>query len=423
MTSSLEVLRVIGSDLVTVGIITYVERGAQERFAYVNSYLERDGAIPLSRSLPLSTKVYDSEEMRPYFEGLLPEGPAREALAVQLGIPANRYLELLAEVGLDCIGDVVVRPMSSAASPTAWDRGTYMPLTRSELEKTLGDLASLASSNEQSRLSLAGTQGKVGLAHLPGAPMDEGWLRPLYGAASTHIIKTSNISRVAEFEVICLEAARLCGIKSARLNVLSMGRTVACVERFDRLVGMSEEGLHVTRLHQEDMAQAFGIDSWSKYSELEGGTYRSIARLLEDQSLDPMADIEELAKLAVFDYLVGNCDNHLKNLALVYQGKALRLAPAYDIVCTTYFERFSREMGRRLGSTRLIDEVEPSDFAMLARDLGRGARRMRTICADLAERFGGALLQAGDAGAEVLSYDAEDLLADAAPRLSVVEKV
>ena len=83
-------------------------------------------------------------------------------------------------------------------------------------------------------------------------------------------------------------------------------------------------------------------------------------------------DIDQLARIAVFDYLVGNCDNHLKNLSVLHEGGHVRLALAYDVVRTTFFERFSREMGRRLGSTRSIDDVRPSDFALLAKDLGMG---------------------------------------------------
>ena len=101
----------------------------------------------------------------------------------------------------------------------------------------------------------------------------------------------------------------------------------------------------------------------------------------------------------------------------------MRLAPAYDIVCTTFFERFSREMGMRLGSSRLIDHVRPADFELLAKDLGVGVRRVRRVCSDLMERLPNALLEAGEAGSnviETLPYSAEDILNDAESRLGVV---
>ena len=424
MTLSLAVARVVEDELVHVGAITRTERGVPEVFVYASSYLERGDACPLSLSLPLSAGTFEAREMRPYFEGLLPEGPTREALVSQLGLPADDYLVLLAEVGLDCIGDVVIRPSDGHDAPTVlWDGGAYSPMSSDDMSSSLLDLASLARSNGKSRLSLAGTQGKVGLAHLPGTSLQEGWLRPTGGAASTHILKTSNLARIAEFEIVCMRAARTCGVRVASTDALSFDRPVACVERYDRIATPEGESLRVKRLHQEDLSQAFGVGAQAKYLELEGGTYRSAARLLEDLSRDPLGDIDQLARIAVFDYLVGNCDNHLKNLSVLHEGEHVRLAPAYDVVCTTFFERFSREMGRRLGSTRSIDDVRQSDFALLAKDLGMGVRRMRKICSDIAEPFGEALLQAGEDGSDVietLPYSAEDVLEDARPRLEVV---
>ncbi|MBQ9006797.1 MAG: HipA domain-containing protein [Atopobiaceae bacterium] len=186
------------------------------------------------------------------------------------------YLTLLACGGFDCIGDVVVR---EASRGTGWDNGPYTPLSEDELRQTLRDFSSLASSNFASRLSLAGTQGKVGLAHMPGAPMTEGWMRPEGGASSTHILKASNLSRIAEFEFVCLVGAGLCGISVARTCSFSLGSPVICSEHYGRQVSCAGDGLLVTRLHQEDLAQAFGVTSRAKYLELEGGSYRAIAHL------------------------------------------------------------------------------------------------------------------------------------------------
>lgn len=202
-----------------------------------------------------------------------------------------------------------------------------------------------------------------------------------------------------------------------------MGKPVACVQRFDRNVVYDEGGLQVERLHQEDLAQAFALSPQSKYLELEGGTYAVIARLLRHRSSDPLTDIDQLARLAVFDYLVGNCDNHLKNLSVLHGAETLRLSPAYDIVCTTFFEKFTRNMGRRLGSTRSIDLVCPNDFLILSKEIGLGVRRMRRICSELAEAVPEALLWAAERDADVLEalpYSAEDIIDDMPSRRMVV---
>ncbi len=145
-------------------------------------------------------------------------------------------------------------------------------------------MSGLAGRSEESRLSLAGTQGKMGLAHMPRMPMDDGRLIPVSGAASTHIIKVSPLPRIHELEATCMDAAGRCGIDVP--------------------------------------------DCWH-------------------------VDLQEA----------------------------------------------------QLGSTRTIDDVHPSDFAMLARDLGIGARRMRALCNELAESLDQPLM----ATAEQCSGESEAL--------------
>ena len=420
MMSEIVVFRVIDEELIPVGTIA---RSGAPTFSYLESYLERADASCLSLSLPLTRDVYAEWRFKPYFEGLLPEGPMREAMAARLEARVDDYLTLLSSNGLDCIGDVVVCRRSEGL---AWDAGKYVPLDMAGLQAILSDLSSQARSNVAARLSLAGTQGKVGLAHMPNAPMDQGWMRPLGGAASTHILKTSSLNRIAEFELICMASAPACGISAADTDMILLGEPVVCSNRYDRSVSAGHEGCHVERLHQEDLAQAFGVSSAAKYLELEDGTYHRIAQLLYEHSSSVLADIDQLARLAAFDYIVGNCDNHLKNLAVLHQGESVRLAPAYDLVCTTFFERYSREMGKRLGSTRAIDKVSPNDFLLLADELGLGHKRMRSICGEVAANIVDAVMGAGERFGAVLPtlpFAAEDLIGEMEPRLKVVRRV
>lgn len=415
----LVVSRVVRDGLQAVG--TIARSGSHgPSFSYIEDYLELEGAVPLSQSLPCRREPYSERELRAYFDGLLPEGPMREALAVSLAAREQDYLTLLECSGLDCIGDVVVR---AKGETTAWDTGTYLPLDKDGLVRTVSDLESLTASNVVTRLSLAGTQGKVGLAHIPHAAIANGWMRPEGGAASTHILKTSAVSRIEELELLCMLTAESCGIQVAHTDALMLGKPIILSERYDRRVECDDGQLRVERLHQEDLAQAFGVTSSAKYLELEGGTYRAIANLLYENSSSVLEDITQLARVAVFDYLVGNCDNHLKNLSIMHEGRRIRLAPAYDLVCTTYFERFSREMGMRLGSTRSIDAVTPDDFDLLAQDIGMGTKRMRRICKELRNTIVSAVLQAGErlcSVVETLPYTAEDFVDDMAPRLAVL---
>ena len=66
---------------VFVGTIEVTELSTAT-FTYDADYLQMEGAIPLSASLPLQSEPYLELAMLPYFNGLLPEGEARNSLAV-----------------------------------------------------------------------------------------------------------------------------------------------------------------------------------------------------------------------------------------------------------------------------------------------------------------------------------------------------
>lgn len=133
------------------------------------------------------------------------------------------------------------------------------------------------------------------------------------------------------------------------------------------------------------------------------------------------------ARITCFNYLIGNCDNHLKNLSILYSDswKSFRLAPAYDLVSTTRFERFSRAMGMRIGSSSIIDDVSPRDIVEFGSEIGMDRRDVASMCSELVDVVPSAI-EATSATApafEALPYVAWDLLEDIAPRLRVLEKV
>lgn len=442
---ALIVNRVVRGEIAHVGFIL-ASRSEAPVFGYAPEYLESPFAMELSCSLPLRSEVFVERQFQPYFEGLLPEGEPRRALAQAHGAREDDYLTLLAIVGLDCIGDVLIFEadlgdaendgMRAVAQVKGiferFSKQAYEPISLKDIDEAFRSTAMVAKTASRSRLSLTGTQQKVGFAHKPEAPLSEGWLRPLDGAASTHILKTAESQRYVDLELVCLGAASRLGIEVAKTSGLSLPRTVLVSERFDReIAGVREDGSPiVNRLHQEDLNQAFGLAVGSKYFELEGGSYRAIASLLRERSVSVANDLDQLARVAVYNYLVGNCDNHLKNLSVLHVGpRGLKLAPAYDILCTTIFEdapgvpKWRRELGMRIGNAETIDEVAAEDFELLADDLGIGRRAVARICAEIGESAVDALLNAGEEFADVseaIPYDAEDLVEEMEPRLAVV---
>lgn len=397
-------------------------------FAYDPAYLAQPGATAISLSLPLRETPFSAIEYQPYFEGLLAEGFSRQALVTELQLREGDWFSLLAACGHDCVGDVVVLANGNDTQRTS----SYQSIDSQTLKLMFQDLPTIAEQNAEMRLSLAGAQGKTGLAHDPIAPMSEGWLQPQGLAATTHILKTSPMRDIPEIEFLCMKAAQTCGIKTANVSLLDFANPVLAVERFDRQIVRDGDNWHVERLHQEDLCQAFGMTSGSKYAELDGGSIHDIAALLRARSARPARDIAAFAQQLLFSYVIGNCDAHLKNFSLLYrkgtvEGRpSISLSPAYDLVCTTYFPKYSRDMAMNIGGVRSIDDVNADTFVSLAHELGITVRALKTFATPIAEQLLPALEAAGDGvNGDVLDstpYIAEDLAKDFGPRLNVLRE-
>ena len=398
-------------------------------FSYDPGYLSRPEVTPLSLSLPLRPERFSEAEIRPYFEGLLAEGRARATLASELGLAEEDWVGLLAACGRECVGDVLVldRPVEYPL-----DVGDYESLGEDDLRRMFLNEPGVARENVETRLSLAGTQSKTALAYDYGSASSGRWLRPVGLSASTHVLKTSHLRDLPEVEYLCMTAARQCGMKVADVELLGYGNPVLAVERFDRDVSLTDEGMTVFRRHQEDMAQALGVGGGSKYAELEGGSIRRMAELLRRHGLRPASDVAGLAQMACLNYLVGNCDAHLKNFSILHEGSdheegaLVSLAPAYDLVSTTYFPKHPRRLAMRVGDAQGIDEVTPESFRALAADLGIRDSALRRLAAPLVEGLMEGVRRAGEGEfgpvLESTPYVAEDLIDNMAPRVGILSE-
>ena len=155
------------------------------------------------------------------------------------------------------------------------------------------------------------------------------------------------------------------------------------------------------RVHQEDFCQAIGLTSGEKYETQKTHHAQDMAAILVGYAVCPIEALGELFRRIALNYLIGNCDAHLKNYSLfIREGAAVSLAPVYDLVCATIYDgRFggelSKSMGVRIGDHLNIDRVTPSDFILLARDMRQPKRVATTILEELA----GSLEAAFDAAA------------------------
>ncbi len=286
------------------------------------------GTPLLSLSLPVSGETFTSGSVRPFLAGLLPEEEPLGALAAELGLRVDDVFGMLAVLGRECAGALVIQP-AGESPPWPETTTTAEPLDEGELAELIANLrtAPLGASTRV-RLSLGGAQQKLLLTRMP----DGHWGRPVDGTPSTHILKPEirRIPRSVANEAFCMRLAKHLSVPVAGVETIEVhGRPVLVVERYDRLVDAHGT---VTRVHQEDFCQALGYPPGRKYQEDGGPGLRDLAHTLS--GVDPESLSTLLAYLVVH-VLVANGDAHAKNYSLLHSREGiLSLAPLYDVMST-----------------------------------------------------------------------------------------
>lgn len=381
-----------------------VDTGGSASFQYLDSYLDLPDASAISAVLPLDPHPFDAGKTRAVFQGLIPEGSLRRAVEDSLRIDRGNYLELLSGLRNEPIGALL---FSEEEGVSGLPR-EYRQVGLDEIERfATASVSTALDLTLESRISLAGAQTKVGLYH-HGNDGASGWYLPKGTAPSTHILKACAEAFPGETvcEALCMRTARELELDVADCYLLHVGsrEPILVVERFDReiprqgveLVG----GLPVPRrLHHEDMCQAMGLAPEMKYEPSESNYLNMMANVLRRESADYNGDRFMLAYYELFDYLVGNCDNHLKNWAMVWDGDwgRKRLAPLYDVVNTTEYPSLVREMGVAFCPSRSIDDVSRSDVKARFKSAGIPPRIADIMIADLSSQIVPALESAAGA--------------------------
>lgn len=246
--------------------------------------------------------------------------------------------------------------------------GAYAGPGRGDIEQSFEDnLARLYASAETPRLS--GVQIK--------APMflgGDGKLVPSTGLPFTHILKpagTSGFQALPVIEYLAMTLGRHAGlaIPPTALTAMPGGMPPALiVERFDIRISADDK----RRLALDDLCSVLDLPPEAKYD----GTIERIARAVRPLSTDPEADLLLVLKRALFAWLIGDGDMHLKNLALlkIAQPEArsfetVRLAPLYDAVTTVVFPGLEHDrMALKINGKD--DRLRRADFLKMAATAG-----------------------------------------------------
>ncbi len=358
-----------------VGTLARTPAGPMQ-FRYSDEWLEGANRFPISIRLPLAKTTY-GEEAHAFFANLLPEGTVRLALCKKLGISPDNDFALLEAIGGDCAGALSISRRRQERKKEEYDE-----LSTERLAHLAAEGGVLAALDGQSgiRLSLAGAQDK-----LPVRLDGDRVLLPKGGAASTHLLKFDSpmFKHLAANEVLTTLLARELGLGVVRVDLRRFGRrSVAVVERYDREVSSSGK---IRRIHQEDFCQALAVRPSQKYEAEGGPAFADCDRLLARVSARPLEDRRSLFRWLCFNALVFNADGHAKNLSLLFDGSAPRLAPFYDLVCTRAYPRVEGRLAMTVGGEADPTLLRRRHWERLADATGVGARFVVDTVRDLAE--------------------------------------
>lgn len=337
-----------------VGLLKVLRRGVIEsgEFAYGRRYLHDAMARPLNpETLPLSAATFVLKERRIRDGGAmpltlrdaLPDSWGRKVLEIQHGRTLTD-IDTLLLTNEDRVGAMVF----SETLPIATNAPVTQLLSLEDLAEASRRIESGLEVTPRMQQLLRG--GSLGGARPKATFVHEG---------RRHIAKFASRGDEHDMEVVeaaTLGMARACGITVPPflLQPLAAGHALL-VERFDRNGPVTEE----QRLHYLSCSALLDVP----YESSEG-SYVELAQVLRRMSIRPELDVRELFRRMVFNLVVGNSDDHVKNHGMLRDEQGLwRLAPAFDLVAQlnahTGYQELAILPGKHASSLALARDAAP----------------------------------------------------------------
>lgn len=319
---------------VPAGVLYMVEEGEevlQCRFQYEPDYLRRKDAVPLDpTSLPLSVgeAIVDSPagfRVLPSFLDQMPDAWGQRvlgAVAAEKNIPLT-YFDLIVSGARDRIGALAY---GDTPDSPHWD----YPLQPGLMEIAELDLETLLEAAERFQAEGFHDLPRICKEYLAtGSSVGGARPKSLCVHRGRHAVAKFKAAgdefNVCRVEYATMRLAGALGLRVPETNLVSLGnRDIFVVERFDRDGG---ERVHVISAATA-MRASTGLVKLGTYS------YQDIVQALNLYGSPGhlQADREELFRRMVFNMLVANEDDHLRNHSLLHDGAGWRLSPLYDVV-------------------------------------------------------------------------------------------
>lgn len=288
------------------------------QFRYASGYLENPQSFPLDPlHLPLSDEIFNAD--RPYagvhgvFEDSLPDDWGRKIMVRFHNLSRNKQrvpqlLQLLGNRGL--------------GSLSYMEEGQPGLQTALLSSRRLQELAQLADKFEQEPATVADDEFPLLLqaGSSPGGARPKVIVEDEQGSYLAKLTSVKDQVDVVSLEAAAMELARRAGIETAETRIMPLGSgKCLLVKRFD----INDAGGRNHLLSMQSLLKADGYYN---------AAYQDLAQVIKLISARPGEDLRRLYRQMVFNVLIGNTDDHLKNFLMLHNDAGWRLSPAFDLI-------------------------------------------------------------------------------------------
>ncbi|MBI4404732.1 MAG: type II toxin-antitoxin system HipA family toxin [Deltaproteobacteria bacterium] len=339
-------------------------------FEYEKSWREDPNAFAISLSMPVQQEEkFGNKVTLSFFENLLPEGDVRKELETAYKI--SGVFDFLAEFGRDCAGAIIVTKQPDYQAPAGPLELVSIDMKKihAAIEERLS-VAEVISETSPGYLSLAGAQDKF-----PAVLRDGKFYLPKNGHPTTHIVKVPiwrrGVKESVYNEYYCMQLAKAVGLEIPSCQVIDGDHPLFVIERYDRATSKADGSVH--RIHQQDLCQAQGISSKSKYEVRGGPSLKQNYEFVREHvsAAHRYSSMERLLDWVCFNLVIGNNDSHSKNVSLLlHQKSKYLLAPFYDLMSTAIYEGLDPSFSFRIGDRDEFSKIGKNQIELLETQLG-----------------------------------------------------
>lgn len=243
--------------------------------------------------------------------------------------------------------------------------------TAPSLNYTLDEMEILAKEIIETSISVPGVQPKLSLGFIKEKLADgtKGRLTVLEALGGQYILKPQNTTfpEMPENEHLTMKLAELLGIQTvvSSLIRLKSGELSYITKRIDRT---TKGG----KIHMLDMFQI--TEAFDKYRS----SMEKVGKAVIEHSSNTLLDVLRLYEVAIFSYITGNNDMHLKNFSLILKDENWGFAPAYDLLnVQLHLPEDQEETALTIGGKK--SRLTKSDFIILGVKFGLSEKQIENI--------------------------------------------